>query len=146
MNNVAERLDQIEAARQYGYEKGVTAAWDCALKLCTLDRMRRIQLFGKAYPDVIMRDNSAADVMDKLDEYESKVVIKVGDEVKGHQVEIGTVLRVDGEYATVLAGDGVVWRERSIYLLKKTGRHFPIDGILEQMKEMPVPAENWGRE
>ena len=80
---------------------------------------------------------SALEAIEKLREYEAnKDKIKVGDEVRLKDFGlIGVVTRLaDLEQAACIMFDDGSATWKSMNGAKKTGRHFPIEDILEQMR------------
>ena len=122
------------------YEQGLNDAWECARKLvhsrapeewdvmCDLFSVER----GRQC-DIIAKTN-ASEAIEKLRDYEAKKdEIKVGDEVIDSNEILFVVTKVDMDTATVMNCVGhsyPLWKSG----LKKTGRHFPIEDILEQMR------------
>ena len=131
---------QIEDA----YTKGLNDAWECARKIVLdtgdggLGVCGRNEVFGLgdlAYP--IINTHTASEAIEKLREYEvKKDEIKVGDEVRLKDLGlIGVVTRLaDLEQAACIMFDDGSATWKSVNCAKKTGRHFPIEDILEQMR------------
>ena len=128
---------QIEDA----YTKGLNDAWECASKIVLdtgdggLGACGRNEAFGlgdRAYP--IMHTHTVSEAIEKLREYEvKKDEIKVGDEVIDSNEILFVVTEVHMDTVTVMNCVGhsyQLWKSG----LKKTGRHFPIEDILEQMR------------
>ena len=121
------------------YKKGLIDAWECIRELDML-------LFDNKLKDVFGEDidfytvvttKTPFECINKLKEYKEKTSIKVGDGVCFDNGEIGVVVkREDKERnATVLMSDGEIAYTSEHFLKdKKTGRHYEIDKILNQMQ------------
>ena len=125
---------QIEDA----YTKGLNDAWECVRKIrCSVDEGERKVIFGTIFTYDILKDNTASEAIEKLREYEAnKDKIKVGDEVRLKDLGfIGVVTRLaDLEQAACIMFDDGSATWKSLNGAKKTGRYFPIEDILEQMR------------
>ena len=127
---------QIEDA----YTKGLNDAWECARELVhsrapeEWDIMCDLFSVERGRQCDIIAKTTASEAIEKLREYEAKKdEIKVGDEVIDSNEIIFVVTEVHMETATVMNCVGhsyQLWKSG----LKKTGRHFPIEDILEQMR------------
>lgn len=123
---------QIEDA----YTKGLNDAWECARKIITMEWKDKHEALND--PSMFLTDMfdniSALEAIEKLRDYEAKKdEIKVGDEVIDSNEILFVVTEVHMETATVMNCVGhsyQLWKSG----LKKTGRHFPIEDILEQMR------------
>lgn len=128
-----------------GYEKGLNDAWECAkwIALPTqdggMDYDTLLDIFGINTWQKVFVSYSASEAIAKTKEYEKKKKaddeIKVGDEVVN--IEKGTthiITKVVKEnYANFIDADGTVgYIDPKLY--KKTGRHFDIQNMFEQMK------------
>lgn len=137
-------LNPSSIGYEHGYEAGLNDAWECAKKIVLdtgdggLGTCGRNEAFGLgdwAYP--IMHTHTASEAIEKLREYEArKDEIKVGDEVRLKDLGlIGVVIRLaDLEQAACIMFDDGSATWKSVNGAKKTGRHFPIEDILEQMR------------
>lgn len=124
-----------EGQRMKTYEDGLNEAWEAARKV-VCDNNYNYEELGNIFDtisiDAILSDYTASEVIDKIKNHEE---IKIGDEVIDSIGKKSVVLRVHGEYITVIEYDGVAsrWKKESF---KKTGRHFPqIEEVLKQMQE-----------
>lgn len=123
------------------YEDGLNEAWEAAKKIICLPSdggyvpSALIKIFGYDHSNTIFKQNTAAEAVTKINEYENR--IGVGDEVTDNDGWNGVVTWIspDGEYLVVTLQDGTAlrWKKESF---KKTGRHFPhIVEVLKQMQE-----------
>lgn len=139
-DNGLDRLERYDADAKAnadynsGYEDGLRDAWECAKKVAMYD-VNIYEIFGT----IILKrvwDMNPSEAIDKLKEYEAKQSeIKVGDEVinsgdKGVVTRANSICNVCG----VMWFDGSVSEELEKKFLRKTGRHYDIDSILEQLK------------
>lgn len=119
------------------YEDGLNEAWEVARKIVCNDGYNFLELediFERRSISDILKTNTIAEAIDKIEKYESKV-FEVGDEVVNAIGKKSVAMRVSDEYITVVEGDGTasIWEKKGF---KKTGRHFPqIDEILKELKE-----------
>lgn len=130
-----KEIDNAFNANDAGYEQGMTDAWECARKIrCSLSEEERVAMFGTVLSKGVFEKYTASEAIEKLREYEAKKdEIKVGDEVIDGNEILFVVTEVHMETATVMNCVGhsyQLWKSG----LKKTGRHFPIEDILEQMR------------
>lgn len=121
------------------YEQGLNDAWECARKIITMEWKDKHEALND--PSMFLTDMfdniSALEAIEKLREYEAnKDKIKVGDEVRLKDLGlIGVVTRLaDLEQAACIMFDDGSATWKSMNGAKKTGRHFPIKDILEQMR------------
>lgn len=126
------------------YQKGLNEAWECARKLFSSMADSDIE---KAFPTEWNNGGFNAlinlqpqEVIEKLKAYEKKQSdkIKVGDEVFNIPTKTkGILLEPETEHllATVIV-PGLRWRTINIRHanLKKTGKHYDIEKLLEAMK------------
>lgn len=118
------------------YEQGLNDAWECARKIITMEWKDKHEALND--PSMFLTDMfdniSALEAIEKLRDYEAKKdEIKVGDEVIDSNEILFVVTEVHMDTATVMNCVGhsyQLWKTG----LKKTGRHFPIEDILEQMR------------
>lgn len=122
------------------YEDGLNEAWEAARKIVYLpsnggySASELMEIFKSNVENAyILKHNTATEAIAKINEYENR--IEVGDEVVDSIGKKSVVVRVYGEYITVVEYDGVAsrWKKEGF---KKTGRHFPqIEEVLKQMQE-----------
>lgn len=122
------------------YEQGLNDAWECARELVhsrspeEWDIMCDLFSVERGRQCDIIAKTTASEAIEKLREYEAKKdEIKVGDEVIDSNEILFVVTEVHMDTATVMNCVGhsyQLWKSG----LKKTGRHFPIEDILEQMR------------
>lgn len=121
------------------YEQGLNDAWECAKKLVWktgILELRRMGILGENDHEAakVLAEYTASEAIEKLRDYEAKKdEIKVGDEVIDSNEILFVVTEVHMETATVMNCVGHSYQLRKSGL-KKTGRHFPIEDILEQMR------------
>ena len=127
------------------YQRGLDDAWEAARKIVRMPEGDLLNIFTECYSAVctalqVLLKYDASEAIEKLKDYEEKQKaadeIKAGDEVIYNGTTKCIVVRPedDERYASLIDGDGTLYsadhRE-----CKKTGRHFDIDKILEEMKE-----------
>ena len=139
-------FDLLDAERDSEYQRGLNDAWEAARKIVTWpDRsLVNSDSFDLDPGENIFTKYSASEAITKLKAYEEKQKaydeIKVGDEVVWTEDE-DTVIIV----TIIYTSSGIEWcdgicRDGKVYQIitehaRKTGRHFDIDKILEEMKE-----------
>lgn len=117
-----------------GYEDGLHDAWECAKIIENSDAGENYARFGEYFTDGVFNKFSASEVKNKIVEYEAKQAeIKVGDEII-NEGDKGVVTRINLDTCDVIWFDGSVNEEYEKNFLRKTGRHYDIDSILEQLK------------
>ena len=138
------------------YQRGLNDAWEAAKKIFGYEMDGGIPLneigkvFGYAEDAIfctadIIRHNTASEAIAKLKAYEEKQKaddeIKVGDEVAFHHddgrpdtVVVVTYIGQDG-FIDGMDGRGTQYAHKNPTKWTKTGRHFDIGKILEEMKE-----------
>lgn len=121
-----------------GYEDGLRDAWECVRHILRMEWKDRHEAFNDPSLSLyeMLGHMTPDEAITKLKEYEAmQAEIKVGDEV----IDIGdkgVVTYTDNSInvCDVLWYDGSVSEEFEKKILRKTGRHYDIDGILEQLK------------
>jgi len=114
-----------------GYEDGLRDAWGCAKK--AVHDVNIYEAFGTAILKRVW-DMNPSEAVAKLKEYEAKQAeIKVGDEVV-NSGDKGIVTCNNRDTCDVIWFDGSVNEELEKKFLRKTGRHYDIKSILEQLK------------
>ena len=124
------------------YEQGLNDAWGCATELVWRTgvlALRRMGMLGENDREAakVLAEYTASEAIEKLREYEAKKdEIKVGDEVKNELGEKFVVLSEndDGNSVEALSEKGRLYLRVIKKYVTKTGRHFPIEDILEQMR------------
>ena len=126
------------------YQRGLNDAWEAARKIIHMPEGDLLNIFTECYSAVctalqVLLKYDAAEAIEKLKAYEEKQKadgeIKVGDEVIYNGTTKCIVVRPedDERYASLFDSDGTHYsadhRE-----CKKTGRHFDIQKILEDMR------------
>ena len=131
------------------YQRGLDDAWEAARKIVCdeeLDWNTLLHIFNRSNFEGIFGDFSPSEAIAKLKAYEEKQKaddeIKVGDEVEISQSDangIWVVIKVekhDGyEAYCAINKDGDIYFEEEQDRVTKTGRHFDIESILEDMRE-----------
>ena len=138
----SEYRDLLDKAKNEAYQRGLEDAWWAARKIVcdeSFDWNTLLHIFDSRSFEIIFRNFSASEAIAKLKAYEEKQddKIEVGDEVKWHSnVVVVTRLYKDGvlDWCDGISKDG-----RAFHVLaenvRKTGRHFDIASILEDMRE-----------
>ena len=119
-----------------GYEAGMQRAWECARRIANLDTGEKYAWFGLCYTNSVFETFSASVAEKRIAEYEAKQAeIKVGDEIiSGGDKGVVTRANNRGGEWSVIWFDGSVSEVFEKKFPKKTGRHYDITRILEQMK------------
>ena len=132
--------DNAQKQVDEAYQRGLNDAWDAARKISLMSPDEIEKVFpGAAKYNRYNLGYSGVEVIEKLKAYEEKQKadgeIKVGDEVIYNGTTKCLVVRpeTDERYAVLIDGNGYHYsadhRE-----CKKTGRHFDINKILEEMR------------
>ena len=141
---IGEDEDRAKAIEE-AYQKGLNDAWECAKKIClhcddggySHKELRDI-LTESSWED-IFKQLSVSEVVAKIKDYEEKK--KADDEIK-----VGDEVMVDERCMIVLGVDSGEWKQLwcpssglvhdNIYTaeMTKTGRHFDIQSLLNQME------------
>ena len=137
-----ELKSAIDQLAKEAFSDGMETAWECAKKLVWktgILELRRMGILGENDHEAakVLAEYTASEAIEKLREYEAnKDKIKVGDEVRLKDLGlIGVVTRLaDLEQAACIMFDDGSATWKSVNGAKKTGRHFPIEDILEQMR------------
>ena len=124
------------------YQRGLDDAWEAAKKIVCdekLDWNTLLHLFNRGNFTGIFGDFSAAEAIEKLKAYEEKQKaddkIEVGDEIIPSYSDIaGVVTLIDSDTIYVLWRDGSSTSMIKLKDVRKTGRHFDIQSILEEMR------------
>lgn len=137
-------LNPSSIGYEHGYEAGLNDAWECARELVHSRAQEEWDIMCDLFSvehgrqcDIIAK-TTASEAIEKLRDYEAnKDKIKVGDEVRLKDLGfIGVVTRLaDLEQAACIMFDDGSATWKSVNGAKKTGRHFPIKDILEQMRK-----------
>ena len=133
-----EELEDAQKEIDEAYQRGLDDAWEAARKIVEMSDPPYWGVFNE-YKDDLFKKITAAEAIEKLKAYEEKQKaddkIKVGDEVIYNGTTKCIVVRPedDERYASLIDSDGTHYsadhRE-----CKKTGRHFDIASILEDMR------------
>lgn len=137
-DNGLDRLEQVNGgptlrdAYDEGYKKGLRDAWECARK-ATLYDVNIYEVFGITILKHLY-DMNPSEAVAKLKEHEAKQAeIKVGDEIISDGGK-GVVTCVNSNTCDVIWFDGSVSEDFEEEFFRKTGRHYDIKSILEQLK------------
>ena len=134
--------ERNQKAVENAYQRGLDDVWECMKKIAFLEKPRDMRdFFGCSTLGGVLIDYSASEAIAKLKAYEEKQKaddeIKVGDEVEDHTDSLhkkAAVWSIKGDVLCVIAVGGGTWMLRKNNAVR-TGRHFDIDKILEDMKE-----------
>ena len=153
-----EQLNSDYINEHYGqlqdeaYQRGLNVAWECARRIIHMPEGDLLNIFTECYSAVctalqVLLKYDAAEAIEKLKAYEEKKKqddkIEVGDEVEwdndftGDRFIVTRIYQPYGkkEQCDGIDDDGDVYRAVLIESLVKTGRHFDIEKILEEMRE-----------
>jgi len=133
--------DLQDEAYQRGLKDGRNETWECMKRIAFLEKPRDMRdFFGHTTFGGILTGYTATEVIEKLKAYEEKQKaddeIKVGDEVRlcRHNVPY-IVTSCDGDDDTyILMTVSGRFIKAGKYNVRKTGRHFDIQSILEEMR------------
>ena len=122
------------------YQKGLEDAWEAARKIVTMPDRDFINsdILDLDPGESIFTKYAASKAIAKLKAYEEQKAvdeIKVGDEVIDKDGDKTIVTNIHGELFDGLFYDGSTMSDMFLEDVEKTGRHFDIDKILEEMKE-----------
>ena len=139
--------DDVQKQVNEAYQRGLDDAWECMKKIAFLEKPRDMRDFlGHTTFGGILTGYTAAEAIAKLKAYEEKQKaeddIKVGDELE-HTVSGYTSKAIflekiedDEDWYTCLfwtsCGFAILSYPKSQF--KRTGKHFDIDKILEEMR------------
>ena len=132
-------LHDGESKRRYcnEYQRGLNDAWEAARKIVEMSDPPYWELFDE-YKENLFGKISASEAIEKLKAYEDKQKaddeIKVGDEVRHDRGWTAVVTSIDNVGFSVMDLNGEVGSYSDISKFEKTGRHFDIASILEDMR------------
>ena len=139
-------FDLLDAERDSEYQRGLDDAWEAARRVAFNPHMGGLSVedlekaFDCLVPQQVFKNYTAKQTIEKLKAYEEKQKaddeIKVGDEVEDHTDSLhkkAAVWSIKGDVLRVIAVGGGTWMLRKNNAVR-TGRHFDIDKILEEMK------------
>lgn len=148
----ADKTNNDEVGKELAkdiYQRGLNDAWETARKIVFspdkggMSASDLFAIFGFANIELIFRNNSVSEAIEKMKAYEEKQKandeIKVGDEVAFHHddrpdtVVVVTYIGQDG-FIDGMDGRGTQYAHKNPTKWTKTGRHFDIQSILEEMK------------
>lgn len=134
----SEVLDQLKkyegGEKKAEYQRGLADAWEAAYKVLIMKESERYQSFGERFTVEIFTNNTAAEAIAQIREYEEAKKVKVGDELETVCEKFVVTLIRDNNYFGV-GKEGALISANKDYC-KKTGRHFSeISALLEKLKE-----------
>lgn len=126
-------------------QRGLDEAWETARKLVFskdnggLDVHDLSKIFGSKSVNYVLKKYSASEAIEKIKAYEKKQKaeddIKVGDEVRSKVNGLTYIVTLVSEGGYVLfRSDGNFATSCIINSFEKTGKHYDIDKILDEMK------------
>ena len=135
------RLDKQNEEEEY--ERGLSDAWETAKRLSNVLPTKLSDLFGIGFLPAVMKKYSASEIKRILDLNEAQdEAIEVGDEVtitdedyvgiEDDWIGVVTCIESDGYRIMFRSGNSDFFGDH--YTFKKTGRHFPIQDLLDEMK------------
>ena len=133
-------LDESDMREAVSYQRGLNDAWECAKKLfSTMSETEIEKVFPVEWKSGFsgLMQMKPQYAIEKLKAYEEKQndKIEVGDEVEPFYTDItGVVTLIDGDTIYILWRDGSSTSAMKLKEVTKTGRHFDIASILEEMR------------
>lgn len=133
-----EELDRLQKYEEEqipyseAYNKGLKDAWEFVRKIFTFNNNKMKEIFGVAGKRSVFDDLSPQVALVKLEIYEKKQNIKVGDIIICCDKE-GVVTKVDDNYFNIIYEDGSSDKISQIICKEKTGKHIDIQSILQQI-------------
>ena len=119
------------------YQRGLDDAWKLAEDVL-YNRGNVLDILRCATVGAAFDKYSAGQALDILKAYEEKQKaddeIKVGDEVRSKRGWTAVVVKIDDDGLMLMDSSGAVGSYSDISKFTKTGRHFDINKILEEMK------------
>ena len=133
--DILSEIDKIDKKVEKAYQRGLDDAWECARELYLNGACK--DLFGE-YFNTFIKNHTAQEAIEKLKAHKHDYKIEVGDEVNwdGFCFVVTRIYQplVDKK-CNGIAKDGSVYMDVVCDRLTKTGRHFDINKILEEMRE-----------
>ena len=139
-------LDESDMREAVSYHRGLDDAWEAAKKIALMDTETSENVTGYFGLFRIMENLTPMQAIEKLKAYKEKQKeeaedeIKVGDEVAFHHddgrpdtVVVVTYIGQDG-FIDGMDGRGTQYAHKNPTKWTKTGRHFNIEKILEDMR------------
>ncbi len=127
----AAKQDVVAVGNKSEYERGLNDAWECVGKM---ERLLFSDVFSNVFGNTdfytAVTKMSASEAMTKIKEYEE---IHVGDEVIFEDKKYIVINKTKYEDSAVIVNDTNVL-VTSIENVKKTGRNYPVNKILEGLK------------
>ena len=142
-------FDLLESERNSEYQHGLNDAWEVARKIIRMPEGKLLNIFTECYSAVctalqVLLKYDASEAIEKLKAYEEKQktdnCIEIGDEVEWNGDKyIVTYRNIDINMGVIqdydlLGDDGSVVDHVKKCSFTKTGRHFDIQSILEEMR------------
>lgn len=139
------------------YNRGAEDAWELARKIWTTSSKgsysynKLSEIFNLMCPENIMNKYSAKEALEKVQAYEkkkeeAKKEIKVGDVVEYNpkvfnhsHINTGIFVGENSDYIWVITSEHDKYKvpqqiPKASYIIKKTGKHFDIQGMLDEIK------------
>lgn len=128
-----------EEAYKDGAKDGRNEAWEAARKIVEMPDPPYWEVFDE-YKDDLFGKITASEAIEKLKAYEEKQKadedVKRGDILRNKTNGLTYIVTLASDYGYVLLGnDGNCATTCITNTFEKTGKHFDIDKILEEMKE-----------
>ena len=138
---IEDMVEDFNKQADVEYQRGLNDAWEAARKIVTWPDRSLINsdTFDLDHGESVFTKYSASEAIAKLKAYEEQKAdeLKVGDEVdwSGDRFIVTRIYQplVD-KRCNGIAKDGSVYMDVVCDRLTKTGRHFDIDKILEEMR------------
>ena len=145
LNEVMKHICDVMRKRiDEAYQRGLDDAWEAARKIVLsvddggLSVYDVSKVFGGESSCYVFKKHSASEAIEKLKTFEEKQKaddeIKVGDEIRHDRGWTAVVTSIDNVGFSVMDLDGEVGSYSDISKFTKTGRHFVIPKILEEMQ------------
>lgn len=123
------------------YKRGLEDAWEATRKIIRMPDGDILDLFPDCYASVCTAVQAilkydASEAIAKLKAYEDKPSdrIEVGDEVIDNNGDTTIVTNIHGRLFDGLCGDGSTMSDLFLEDVRKTGKHYDIQSILEAMR------------
>ena len=132
-------FDLLESERNSEYQRGLNEAWEAARKIVEMTDPPYWEVFDE-YKDDLFGKITASEAIEKLKAYEEKQKadkdVKRGDVVRNKINGLTYIVTLASDYGYVLLSDDGNCATSSITnTFEKTGKHYDIDKILEEMKK-----------
>lgn len=148
-NDVLSKVrGQLTKKSSEEYERGLNDGWELATNVCYMSTDDRFHIFGCKAPALTLKHHTGSDAFKLYNEYmEEQKEEETTDPVLGDLVEFIHVQSEDVRRGIFISNDGLLYttyldpngklaticRER--FMIKKTGEHIDIQGMLDRLKE-----------